>query len=470
MEFLQRATIAVALLSIAPSCGATDQTAKDAGKVDTFVVADLVDALSSIRRADAGPHGVADAADAARHKEDVDGGAAVVADVVDASSRAQDVDAGSVVFADVVDVASPDAASLDVDADAGSVVFADVVDVAALEEVVDAGPVFTDVVDVASLDDTDVGFPDIVDSGSEDSFFPCIPSCDCEECGDDGCGGSCGECDDGNDCTTDTCVGGLCLSESALDPGCCAVEADCDDADICTKEACFDHQCLYYPIHGCCNTKADCGELGICWDTTCDPWTKQCKFEKKSIIAQKVWGIACCDNDEDCGPDGIWEEDTNLDGLPGPDDPTTFDFCDYGLCNHPPKSGPCGCSTHLDCYNAEDCSIDYCLECHCRHIWIQWQCCSNDAQCPSDGNACTDDKCDLETGTCKYIKKVCCCASDDGCDDGDYCTIDVCMPDLCCSHELDKDCCHEDEECDDCDPETMDVCMNYVCKHGPVPK
>jgi len=33
----------------------------------------------------------------------------------------------------------------------------------------------------------------------------CIPQCQDRECGDDGCSGSCGSCDDGSSCTTDTC-------------------------------------------------------------------------------------------------------------------------------------------------------------------------------------------------------------------------------------------------------------------------
>jgi len=33
----------------------------------------------------------------------------------------------------------------------------------------------------------------------------CVPDCGDRTCGDDGCGGSCGECDDGLECTADTC-------------------------------------------------------------------------------------------------------------------------------------------------------------------------------------------------------------------------------------------------------------------------
>ena len=60
----------------------------------------------------------------------------------------------------------------------------------------------------------------------------CVPSCGGKECGDDGCGGSCGQCGAGTVCSpSDTC----------LDP-----EAPCDDGNPCT----FD---IYIPEIGCQN-------------------------------------------------------------------------------------------------------------------------------------------------------------------------------------------------------------------------
>jgi len=51
----------------------------------------------------------------------------------------------------------------------------------------------------------DDGNPETIDSCHEGACIGCTPNCDCAECGDDGCGGSCGECDDGNDCTVNLC-------------------------------------------------------------------------------------------------------------------------------------------------------------------------------------------------------------------------------------------------------------------------
>jgi hypothetical protein len=72
-------------------------------------------------------------------------------------------------------------------------------------------------------------------SGEQDAT--CIPDCTGRECGDDGCGGSCGTCDDGNPCTDDLCGGMTCVVPLAN-------TAPCDDANICTAgDTCGDKAC-----------------------------------------------------------------------------------------------------------------------------------------------------------------------------------------------------------------------------------
>jgi hypothetical protein len=53
------------------------------------------------------------------------------------------------------------------------------------------------------------------------SCVPCTPSCAGRACGSDGCGGSCGDCDDGSSCTED----GACVSNETI-PGCEDVTAE----------------------------------------------------------------------------------------------------------------------------------------------------------------------------------------------------------------------------------------------------
>ncbi len=103
---------------------------------------------------------------------------------------------------------------------------------------------------------------DISEAGDTISFSVCtqIPDCLGRECGDDGCGGTCGSCDDQNDCTLDQCVDGRCESIIAMagtpcnngqacseggvcDAGgaCVAGEpAECGDGIECTVDSCVD--------------------------------------------------------------------------------------------------------------------------------------------------------------------------------------------------------------------------------------
>ncbi len=68
----------------------------------------------------------------------------------------------------------------------------------------------------------------------------CIPDCTDQECGDDGCDGSCGACGDG-----ETCDGGLCVEEACVptcdgktcgDDGCGGVCGECGDQRYCTLD------------------------------------------------------------------------------------------------------------------------------------------------------------------------------------------------------------------------------------------
>ena len=65
----------------------------------------------------------------------------------------------------------------------------------------------------------------------------CVPHCLDQVCGDDGCGGSCGTCDDAIACTTDTCDGGVC--SSTLEASFCRIAGQCvSEGDKPTGEEC----------------------------------------------------------------------------------------------------------------------------------------------------------------------------------------------------------------------------------------
>ncbi len=74
---------------------------------------------------------------------------------------------------------------------------------------------------------------------SDGQCTACQPKCDGKQCGDDGCGGSCGSCNDGLLCTTDSCSVGQC--EFAIDQFQCVIKGSCvpsgteDPESVCRK-------------------------------------------------------------------------------------------------------------------------------------------------------------------------------------------------------------------------------------------
>ena len=61
------------------------------------------------------------------------------------------------------------------------------------------------------------------DTCHDEGICDCTPSCAGKECGDNGCGGSCGGCTNGK-----TCEGGLCECAGSTDDDCNSVDDDCD--------------------------------------------------------------------------------------------------------------------------------------------------------------------------------------------------------------------------------------------------
>ncbi len=91
-------------------------------------------------------------------------------------------------------------------------------------------------------------------------------SCDGKQCGNDGCGGSCGTCPDGVICSTT----GQCLPAGTL---VCAIPDGCTDSDPCSCVSCvtdgscsLDDDCICpdCAADGFCSNASNCQEDGIC--------------------------------------------------------------------------------------------------------------------------------------------------------------------------------------------------------------
>ncbi len=269
-------------------------------------------------------------------------------------------------------------------------------------------------------------------------------------------------CDDGVDCTADSCdATGQCVNTDSCPGGqacfesrdqCvleCFNDATCDDGLDCTQDRCLFE--LGLPgTPGKCRNQQLCSDGNACTVNDCDPGSDTCVSSPRD-----------CDDADQC----------------------TIDDCD----------GDDGCSySPVDCFDADICTIDSCDP--------VTGCINPPINC-SDGIECTTDLCDPVTG-CAHVDncpggQVCSeslgrctteCFDDNECDDGLACTLDRCLfelglpgtPGFCrnndtcmggdtCSPEVCGTggvCIPQPLDCDDTDPCTLDVCdPGSGCEH-----
>ncbi len=98
----------------------------------------------------------------------------------------------------------------------------------------------------------------------------CVPDCDGKECGDDGCGGLCGQCDDGFFCNDAQLCEAVCVPDcegkECGDDGCGDLCGQCDDGFFCNDAQLCEAACMPDCDGRCCGHDG-CG--GIC-PNVCD--------------------------------------------------------------------------------------------------------------------------------------------------------------------------------------------------------
>ncbi|MGB0591358.1 MAG: hypothetical protein ACPGU1_16900 [Myxococcota bacterium] len=106
----------------------------------------------------------------------------------------------------------------------------------------------------------------------------CTPACDGKACGDDGCGGSCGDCAEGEACTVEGTCAAFCIPDctdlTCGEDGCGGSCGDCADGETCTEGACI-ADCV--PAcnaancgdDGCGGSCGDCAEGEACTEGMC---------------------------------------------------------------------------------------------------------------------------------------------------------------------------------------------------------
>lgn len=230
----------------------------------------------------------------------------------------------------------------------------------------------------------------------------------------------------------------------------CGEDAECDDGNECTVDSCAAGICTYTDVPDCgegaedpegggilCKNDADCASafetIPACEIAVCDLDSSEC------VLATAADGEAC-DDGNSC---------------------TEGDACDAGVC----ISG-----TTVDCSDGDECTDDLCSDAD--------GCLNPPADTCDDGDPCTDDTCDAAAG-CVFTEKSCddgdvctfdscnpgdgtCINTADPCDDGDPCTEGTCDSATGeCSYTT------TDGPCDDGDPcTTGEVCTGGACGGG----
>lgn len=255
----------------------------------------------------------------------------------------------------------------------------------------------------------------------------CCPNCCNKECGDDGCGGVCGECPENGYCTPG---GGCGCDFLSCGEGCCA-EGEICIGDVAEQDVC----CL-----------PDC-EGKICGGDGCGGSCGKCKkgFDcidgEECVCAFEGCGDNCCGDGQACTPVGCC--------LP---------ICEGKECGDDGCGYDCGtCEGNTTC-DADKCvcAFDICGESCCAEteLCIDGACCQADCNgkvCGSDGcggscGSCSANQVCLGEGKCVCQFAPCggaCCAATEICFEG------ACCESLCGAVECGDDGCGGD--CGECD-------------------
>ena len=266
-----------------------------------------------------------------------------------------------------------------------------------------------DVVDAIAGSDS-IAFAEVKPGdGSGPGEVDCTPDCEGKECGDDGCGGACGECAGGIACSEGVCCTPDCDGKTCGDDGCGATCGECGE-----EQACLDGACQCLPD---CEGKA-CGPDG------CEGTCGECPDNHDCVNAECL----CIPNCEGkvCGANGCGE--------------SCGECPEYHEC----EEGECVCVPQC---NGKECGPDLC-DGMCGE-------CADNHECDEDGACICIPNCgDMICGTDGCGGSCGLCAEGLTCVGGDC----VCVPN-CDGKDCDDDGCGG--SCGECLPDA--ICVDGVC-------
>ena len=241
-------------------------------------------------------------------------------------------------------------------------------------------------------------------------------------------------CDDGDACTVDDmCAAGECLAGPIM---------DCQDDNQCTDDYCLDGVCQHDPSDGLpCDDGNLCTQQDVCEQASCGGSSVNCDD-----------GNLC--TDDECQPDQGCLNQFNNAPCNDANQCTDADTCVLGEC----QGGP-----PVLCDDENGCTADSCDSLQgCVYAPLTGESCHDGDACTLV-DACVDGKC---VGTGAVL-----------CDDGEQCTGDSCDPETGCVFELlTGDACNDGNSCTDADScseghcvgtptvcDDNDVCTENLC-------
>jgi len=234
------------------------------------------------------------------------------------------------------------------------------------------------------------------------------------------------------------CQAGACVNEPP-----CSNNSQCNDGNACTEDLCVAGLCSNVPLEDCCDNDDDCTDSDFCTADTCDAGIcRNVQMERCACVQHDD----CTDNDP-CTLD----ECTNNFCV------TRFVCAEGEVCQSLSDTEfncyvPQLCDSASDCDDENACTFDLCLSGECAHLpMADCVACETDEACEYGDMFCSNglnnvllvNMGDCRNGSCHLIEVPC----------NGWCEDDACQnPD-----------CEGDNECDDADPCTEDSCFGGYC-------
>jgi hypothetical protein len=329
-------------------------------------------------------------------------------------------------------------------------------------------------------------------------------------------GAACANCNDGNDCKTDSCTAGACTRTNVPDnascmggtgtchggacctgcwngsacaqgnaPGACGKNGGacsvCNDNKPCTSDTCNAGACAYPAVTNgvscadsdlcdgqetcqggnCANgTPLDCNDGKVCTDDSCVPATG-CAHSNNTVRCSD--GSECTNNDT-CSGGQCRGTTINCDD----NEPCTTDTCNPMTgCVRTNRANGADCDDGNPCSTASACTAGRCLttaglDCNDDKVCTKNTCSGGVCQNPNEPNdtACEDQDACTETDKCAAGV---CTGTPKNCDDDNPCTTDSCDKATGC-----KRIANDAADCSDGDACTEgDHCSNKACTGTP---